>query len=306
MGTSGLNPLKLSVACGMNWRGIVEFLTQLWGVIVLSLVFQLNWVGLGKMILLLLTMEVLFELGGFEIVRGVFISLAPPYTPHPDLVNTSSMIASLRAVGNKAPRSWYFPYDFATAVLCDAPIEEIQQKYEGRWMPKTRDLEHVFVPIWEPADTWYLMLLDVKASKIYALDVSRSPESIVRRESNMNKILLALGKMFIQSRNIVNFRHTSPDPSNWGNFIYPDGLPKDLQSAVSGLWCLSWLQHKGGFSTKIFRHIGNSDEVRMRAALHVVQSDINRHRAFVQSKAEVVWQGITTSHQKETFNNEGM
>ncbi|XLS59916.1 hypothetical protein HN51_009671, partial [Arachis hypogaea] len=84
MGTSGLNLLKLSVACGMNWRGIVEFLTQLWGVIVLSLVFQLNWVGLGKMILLLLTMEVLFELGGFEIVRGVFISLAPPYTPHPD------------------------------------------------------------------------------------------------------------------------------------------------------------------------------------------------------------------------------
>ncbi|RYR78564.1 hypothetical protein Ahy_A01g003389 [Arachis hypogaea] len=191
--------------------------------------------------------EVLFELGGFEIVRGVFISLAPPYTPHPDLVNTSSMIASLRAVGNKAPRSWYFPYDFATAVLCDAPIEEIQQKYEGRWMPKTRDLEHVFVPIWEPADAWYLMLLDVKASKIYALDVSRSPESIVRRESNMNKIV----------RNVK--------PTH-----------------------------------------GNSDEVRMRAALHVVQSDINRHRAFVQSKAEVVWQGITTSHQKETFNNEGM
>ncbi|XLR50438.1 hypothetical protein S83_001110 [Arachis hypogaea] len=122
----------------------------------------------------------------------------------------------------------------------------------------------------------------------------------------MNKIRLALGKMFIQSQNIVNFRHTSPDPSNWGNFIYPDGLPKDLQSAESGLWCLSWLQHKGGFSTKIFRHIENSDEVRMRAALHVVQSDINRHRAFVQSKAEVVWQGITTSHQKETFNNEGM
>ncbi|XLS85426.1 hypothetical protein HN51_035592, partial [Arachis hypogaea] len=61
--------------------------------------------------------------------------------------------------------------------------------------------------------------------------------------------------MFIHSRNIVNFCHTSPDPSNWGNYIYPEGLPKDLQSAESGLWCLSWLQHKGGFSTKIFCHI---------------------------------------------------
>ncbi|XP_020969443.1 uncharacterized protein LOC107621897 isoform X2 [Arachis ipaensis] len=96
-------------------------------------------------------------------------------------------------------------------------------------MPKTNDLEHVFMPIWEPVDAWYVMLLDVKALKIYALDVSRSPESIVRRESNMNKIRHALGNMFIHSRNIINFRYTSPDPSNWGNYIYSEGLPKDLQ-----------------------------------------------------------------------------
>ncbi|QHO51497.1 uncharacterized protein DS421_1g31390 [Arachis hypogaea] len=112
--------------------------------------------------------------------------------------------------------------------------------------------------------------------------------------------------MFIDSRNIVNFRHTSPGPSNWGNYIYPEGLPKDLQSAESGLWCLSWLQHKGGFSTKIFRHMRNSDDVRMRAALHIVQSDINRHCVFIERKAEIVWQGITSSHDKESVTNEGI
>ncbi|XLR61747.1 hypothetical protein S83_012419, partial [Arachis hypogaea] len=87
--------------------------------------------------------EVLFELGGFQIVRGVFISLAPPYTPHPDLINTSAMIASLKAMRNKAARIWYFPYDFATAVLADAPISQLQNSSEGRWMPQTENLEHL-------------------------------------------------------------------------------------------------------------------------------------------------------------------
>ncbi|KAL4371141.1 uncharacterized protein DS421_6g185260 [Arachis hypogaea] len=83
------------------------------------------------------------------------------------------MIASLKAMRNKAPRIWYFLYDFATAVLADAPISQLQNSYEGRWMPQTNNLEHVFVPIWEAGDAWYVMLLDVKAPKIYVLDVNR-------------------------------------------------------------------------------------------------------------------------------------
>ncbi|XLS44259.1 hypothetical protein HN51_001124 [Arachis hypogaea] len=164
-------------------------------------------------------------------------------------------------------------------------------------------LLQVFVPIWEPADAWYLMLLDVKASKIYALDVSRSPESIVRRESNMNKIV----------------RNVKPTHVLVVTFFVSSNSLDDLTFFLSSglLWgrCSSRVRISLTFATHhLTPQIGgtsstrteNSDEVRMRAALHVVQSDINRHRAFVQSKAEVVWQGITTSHQKETFNNEGM
>ncbi|QHN82263.1 uncharacterized protein DS421_20g694280 [Arachis hypogaea] len=203
------------------------------------------------------------------------------------------MIASLKAMRNKAPRIWYFSYDFATAVLTDAPIPQLQNR-------------QVFVPIWEAGDAWYVMLLDVKASKIYTLDVNRSPESIVRRESNMTKICHALGKIFVHSRNLVNFRHTNPDPSNWGHFIYPQGLPKDLDSAESAIWCLSLLQHNGGFSTKLFRHMGNSEHMRMRAALNIVQSDVNQCRGFIDSKAEVVWRLITSCNDKDSMSGGGL
>ncbi|KAL4343727.1 hypothetical protein AHAS_Ahas11G0107300 [Arachis hypogaea] len=212
------------------------------------------------------------------------------------------MIASLKSMRNKAPRIWYFPCDFATGVLADTPISQLQNSYEGCWMPQTNNLEHVFVPIWEARDAWYIM--DVKVSKIYMLDVNRSPESIVRRESNMNKICHALGKMFVHSRNIINFRHTSPNLTNWGHYIYPEGLPKDLESAESALWCLSWLQYNRGFSTKIFRHMENNEHVRMRAALHIVQSDVNQHHGFIDSKAEVVWRVITSCNDKESMNKD--
>ncbi|XLR58090.1 hypothetical protein S83_008762 [Arachis hypogaea] len=240
--------------------------------------------------------EVLYELAGFEVVRGIFISLAPPYTPHPDVINTTAMIASLTSAKSMAPVTWYFPSDFARDVLCDAPISKLKKSYEGRWMQETNALEHVFVPILEAADSWYIMLLNIKEAKKYVLDVSRTPESIVRREANMNKICVVLGKMFVHNRNIMNFLHASPDPSNWGDYLYPEGLPNNLDSPESGIWCLSWLQHKGGFSPNIFNHMENSDHVRMKTALHIVQSETNQLCGYVSTKADMVWCGITSTN----------
>ncbi|KAL4396563.1 hypothetical protein AHAS_Ahas01G0104400 [Arachis hypogaea] len=103
------------------------------------------------------------------------------------------MIASLKAMRNKTPRIWYFPFDFATGVLADSPISQLQNSYKGRWMPQTNNLEHVFVPIWEARDAC-------------VMHWGRCP-SIAE----------------------TSFRHTSPDPTNWGYYIYPEGLPKDLE-----------------------------------------------------------------------------
>ncbi|QHO38729.1 uncharacterized protein DS421_4g122900 [Arachis hypogaea] len=268
--------------------------------------------------------EVLFELGGFQIVRGVFISLAPPYTPHPDLINTSAMIASLKAMRNKAARIWYFPYDFATAVLADAPISQLQNSSEGQkgilriytlrlkcYLAFIACPGQVFVPIWEAGDAWYVMLLDVKASKIYALDVNRSSESIVRRESNMNKICHALRKMFVHSRNLINFRHTNPDPSNWGHFIYPQA--HNLQYGVyTGYNTMgaSLLNFSATWSVNQpppdLISFGNSEHVRMRAALNIVHSDVNQCRGFIDCKAEVVWRVITSCNDKNSVSRGSM
>ncbi|XLU20281.1 hypothetical protein S245_056347 [Arachis hypogaea] len=94
--------------------------------------------------------EVLYELAGFEVVRGIFISLAPPYTPHPDVINTTAMIASLMSGKSMAPVTWYFPSDFARDVLCDTPISKLKKSYEGRWMQETNALEHSLAhsPFW--------------------------------------------------------------------------------------------------------------------------------------------------------------
>ncbi|KAL4301503.1 hypothetical protein AHAS_Ahas17G0307400 [Arachis hypogaea] len=156
-------------------------------------------------------------------------------------------------------------------------------------------------------DAWYVMLLDVKASKIYALDVNRSPESILRRESNMTKICHALGKMFVHSRNLVNFRHTNPDPSNWGHFIYPQGLPKDLDRLLTltaskrTVFNFAWCKQFDKLLTS-----GNNEHVRMRAALSIVQSDVNQCRGFIDSKAEVVWRLITSCNDKDSMSRGGL
>ncbi|XP_072062162.1 uncharacterized protein [Arachis hypogaea] len=175
-----------------------------------------------------LNKEVLFRYGGFSIPRGVFMSLVPPWTPHTNLINTASMIGSMVASKLMAPHIWYFPSNLADEVLSGATMDRLQAAYTLPWMPETNNLHYVFVPIWEPADVWYLIMLDVKESRVYAFDVNKTPDSIIRREANMTRICRMLGKLFMLNRNLVNFRHGNPNPANWGNFHYPAGLPTDV------------------------------------------------------------------------------
>ncbi|XLR44916.1 hypothetical protein S83_029576 [Arachis hypogaea] len=141
------------------------------------------------------------------------------------IINPACLMASVRTRKSRTPRFWYMPTNFATDVLLDTPLSELAQHYQPKWMHETNQLEHVFVPIWEAVDTCYMLFLDVKGATLYVLDVSRSPKSIVRREANMRRICRVLGKIFSTDRNIANFRHTNPDPTNWGSFQYPEAIP---------------------------------------------------------------------------------
>ncbi|XLU98698.1 hypothetical protein S245_013038 [Arachis hypogaea] len=52
--------------------------------------------------------------------------------------------------------------------------------------------------------------------------------------------------------------------------------------------------------------MGNSEHVRMRAALNIVHSDVNQCRGFIDCKAEVVWRVITSCNDKNSVSRGSM
>ncbi|MED6108677.1 hypothetical protein PIB30_026369 [Stylosanthes scabra] len=87
---------------------------------------------------------------------------------------------------------WFLPPTFAVDVLSNVPEDEIKRKYQGGWMPETDQLQRVFIPILDRG-TWFMMLIDIKPWRVYALDVSRTQEFERRRECFMHKILKFMG-----------------------------------------------------------------------------------------------------------------
>ncbi|MED6126446.1 hypothetical protein PIB30_078520 [Stylosanthes scabra] len=218
------------------------------------------------------TSEVLFKNKTTELHRKTMRTLCPLFPPHPELITISVLIASEVAAKSLAPRTWYLPYDFASHVEEEASLETM-----------------VFVPISDPIDGWYVLLLDVHNKERYVLDVCRSEERIPHRLKLMEDTCGVLGKMFVTDRNSVNFWQGSPDPTEWGDFLFPDSIPHDLTRNETGAWCLFWLQQDGVFSNRILGHMGSSDRVWMRAAWYILQSDSNQMRGYIKARADLLW-----------------
>ncbi|MED6109607.1 hypothetical protein PIB30_035304 [Stylosanthes scabra] len=101
--------------------------------------------------------ELLVKNGCYKIFRGQMVSLAPKWTPHAFLINYTCMVQSLSSTENGNPRVWFLPSDFAKEI-----------RYG------------IFIPILDVPDAWYLMLLDVKSSHVYCLDVYGDDHDIKR------------------------------------------------------------------------------------------------------------------------------
>ncbi|XLT38296.1 hypothetical protein HN873_069588, partial [Arachis hypogaea] len=104
------------------------------------------------------------------------------------IVNIIVMMASLKATRETPPRVWLLPSPFADDVLCLKPFDVIVRAYLCRWMPTTTQLEKVIVPIYEVPDSWYILVMDVKEGKVYCFDVTKSDDTVERRERNMRTI----------------------------------------------------------------------------------------------------------------------
>ncbi|MED6216396.1 hypothetical protein PIB30_007374 [Stylosanthes scabra] len=128
--------------------------------------------------------------------------------------------------------AWYFHPDFASDVDQDVSLETLKRDYQSRCMPSTNTLEHVYVPILDAVDGWYQLLLDVKVPMRFVLDVCRTTDRIPIRMKLLDKICKVLGKLFMSPRNSVNFWQGSPDPTDWGEYRYPEAIPHNLHRLV--------------------------------------------------------------------------
>ncbi|MED6194165.1 hypothetical protein PIB30_026030 [Stylosanthes scabra] len=196
-----------------------------------------------------------------------------PWIVIPEVINTAALISSLTAaVGrNNDATCWFFPSTVAHEILSGKGAPEIMHFYTSCWMPKTTELEHVFIHVHEDRVAWYMILLDVKNTRVYALDVNRSASTIFMREG----ALTVMGKVFQTERNIPNIKKGNPDPNTWGQIEYPLGLPAKLDPQDTA---------------------GVEIHVRMKAAIVIVSSEFNELKDLVEEKSTKVWTTFPLHH----------
>ncbi|MED6160777.1 hypothetical protein PIB30_054512 [Stylosanthes scabra] len=198
------------------------------------------------------------------------------------------MMASKRAMLVQPARAWYLPSILADDILKMKPVEIIINCYLDRWMPATKELEHVSGFIDVPG-LWTLMVVDVKMGVVYSLDVNRGISPVQERERKMRTILLMLAQIFRLDRNIKSFLNVSPDPTTWGPFVYPNGVPQLLDTHESATWCLFWLQRMGQFNISDLGIMVNPPRVRMKTATAIINSILNQILTFLDEKMKMNW-----------------
>ncbi|MED6113261.1 hypothetical protein PIB30_069163 [Stylosanthes scabra] len=146
---------------------------------------------------------------------------------------------------------WFLPWSFADDVLSGVSEEEIIGRYQSDWMPVTNPLRRVFIPI-NDGGTWFMMLIDIKPWRVYALDVSRTQQSKRRRECWMKKIQRV------------------------------DGLMLHMDNA--GHWiCTRHFRLRGNESLEV---------TKMKVAIALTKTVPNTQRGLVDNKAEMLWRAI--------------
>ncbi|RYR03080.1 hypothetical protein Ahy_B06g081910 [Arachis hypogaea] len=220
--------------------------------------------------------EVIFKFYELEVTRGMFHSLNPKFVPHSDIVNIVVLFASLRASRESPIHFWFFPSPFAVDVLQLRPIDMIVKKYLCRWMPATTKLEKVIISICEPSHSWYIMVVHVKQGKLYALDITKTEETMERRERNMRTIRSLL---------ILQL----------GDSNYPKGVSNLPNSNNYAVWCLYWLLNDGLLDP---RRLGvmMSGKVRIKTATIIILFDWNQKKQAVDQEAEKLWRTLMRAH----------
>ncbi|MED6121090.1 hypothetical protein PIB30_026836 [Stylosanthes scabra] len=190
----------------------------------------------------------------------------------PAVLNTLALVASRNARRRTNATCWFLPSTFTADILRGIVWDDVHHIYQCFWMPETTALEHVFVPIWDVDEAWYIMILDLRKPRVYSPDVHRTVENMARKEKQMKAVLRALSLMFATPTHILNCTDRSPDASGWGRILQAPGIPEDLTS--------SCLKH------------GDEDTLRMRLASSIVGAQCNELRLPVDEASQATWQAF--------------
>ncbi|MED6156146.1 hypothetical protein PIB30_011876 [Stylosanthes scabra] len=214
------------------------------------------------------------------------------------VVNSAALVSSLRSGSSTEVTCWFFASTFAHEILDGKDSSDLIRHYRAGWMPPTSRLNHVnaahpvFIPVFEAKTSWYLILMDVKDTTVYSLDVSRSTESHLRRERDIRRILSVLAEVFKESPCNADLKPDQKDPNTWGRIQYPLTLPTKLNPEDTAVWCLSWLLNDRRFSPSVSGNMGHELHVRMKAAMVIIGNEYNRIKKLVKMKSDAPWRGF--------------
>ncbi|KAK7272932.1 hypothetical protein RIF29_13975 [Crotalaria pallida] len=88
----------------------------------------------------------------------------------PDIIRLMALKLMIVEKENIDPLFWAFPPSFAEDIQNGATVDNIRARYISTWMPQSKYLRYVFIPICENGDHWYLMVVSLQNEMLYRLD----------------------------------------------------------------------------------------------------------------------------------------
>ncbi|MED6145409.1 hypothetical protein PIB30_024918 [Stylosanthes scabra] len=132
--------------------------------------------------------EILFKNGTFNMTRIAFYSICPREQLNTEVVRAMSLIATDAERKRETVKAWFLPCSFATQVWAGAPISELDIAYGHPFMPATKTLRHISMPVAEADGTYYLVLIDLKDCAVYSMDVCTTEETKAQRGAVIEKL----------------------------------------------------------------------------------------------------------------------
>ncbi|KAK7259565.1 hypothetical protein RIF29_25174 [Crotalaria pallida] len=176
-------------------------------------------------------------------------------------------------------------------VLSNQTVRYILNKYNDEWMPHTRDLETIFVPVLDDTH-WYLVVATLLEHKVCWLDTNSVIGLGMSRLSDIEKLVGCLSAIMPQDMKRYTFPFYNMELKDLP-VVQCQGIPNCGNSILSALYVLEWLSMENWFRSWPYGNVVtdicnliDEDVARMNAMLTLLMSNINEEGSKIQKLAE--------------------